>query len=94
MICNSVSRPGAWIKHKQFTATTSGSGNIAFTGLTRGKHVILYAVTVNDTIALPYFISPSTGTLGAHIIRDTAPYASVTGTRVTVDVWYYEIPSA
>lgn len=94
MSCNSVSRPGAWIKHKQFTATTSGSGNIAFTGLTRGKHVILYAVTANDTVALPYFISPSTGTLGAHIIRDTASHASVTNTRVTVDVWYYEIPSA
>ena len=93
-LVDSVYRPGTWIQHKQFTDTTSGSGNIAFTGLTRGKHVILYAVTANDTVALPYFISPSTGTLGAHIIRDTASYASVTKTSVTVDVWYYEIPSA
>lgn len=32
--------------------------------------------------------------LGAHIIRDTNTCAAVPNANVTVDVWYYKIPSA
>lgn len=64
-----------------------------FEGLEYGKFVVLCAIPVNDTIAIPYYQSPSNNILGAHIIRDTNTYATVPNANVTVDVWYYEIPS-
>ena len=90
---DSVSQPGPWIQHKRFTQRTSASGNMNFEGLTYGKYVVLCAIAANDIVAIPYYQSPSNKLLGAHIIRDTSTYAAVVNTNVTVDVWYYEIPS-
>ena len=64
-----------------------------FDGLEHGKFVVLCAIPVNDLIAIPYYQSPATNMLGAHIIRDTNTYATVPNANVTVDVWYYKIPS-
>ena len=92
-LADSVSQPGPWVQHKRFTQRTSASGNMNFEGLTYGKYVVLCAIAVNDIVAIPYYQSPSNKLLGAHIIRDTSTYAAVVNTNVTVDVWYYEIPS-
>ena len=64
-----------------------------FEGLTYGKFVVLCAIAVNDIVAIPYYQSPGNKLLGAHIISDTSKYAALANTVVTVDVWYYEIPS-
>lgn len=64
-----------------------------FEGLTYGKYVVLCAIPVNDIVAIPYYQSQANKLLGAHIIRDTSTYAALVNTVVTVDVWYYEIPS-
>ena len=90
---DSVSQPGSWIQHKRFTQRTSANGNMNFEGLTYGKYVVLCAIAVNDIVAIPYYQSPANKLLGAHIIRDTSTYAALANTVVTVDVWYYEIPS-
>ena len=67
---------------------------MTFDGLKYGKCVVLCAIPVNDIVAIPYYQSPGTKMLGAHIIRDTNTYAGIPNANVTVDVWYYEIPSA
>lgn len=90
---DSVSRPGTWIQHKSFTGRTSANGNVTFEGLEYGKFVVLCAIANNDTVAIPYYQSPYNKMLGAHIIKDTNTYSAVANTNVTVDVWYYEIPS-
>lgn len=90
---DSISQPGSWIQHKRFTGRTSANGNMTFFGIEYGKFVVLCAIPVNDIIAIPYYQTPSTKQLGAHIIRDTSSYAAVANTNVTVDVWYYEIPN-
>ena len=66
---------------------------MVFDGLEYGKFVVLCAIPVNDIVAIPYYQSPGTKMLGAHIIRDTSTYAAVPNANVTVDVWYYEISS-
>lgn len=93
-IGDSVSQPGSWIQHKRFTGTSSSNGNVVFEGLEYGRYVILCAIPINDIVAIPYYQSPGRKLLGAHIIKDTNTYATVPNTTVTVDVWYYEIPSA
>ena len=92
-IGDSVSQPGSWIQHKRFTGRTSANSNMTFDGLECGKFVVLCAIPVNDIVAIPYYQSPGIKMLGAHIIRDTNTYATVPNANVTVDVWYYEIPS-
>ena len=88
-----ASQPGSWIKHKRYTQITTQSGNIAFVGLEYGKFVILCAIADRDIVAIPYYQSPTNKLFGAHIIRDSNVYAAIVNTEVTVDVWYYEIPS-
>lgn len=90
---HSVSQPGLWIQHKRFTQRTSANGNITFEGLAYGKFVVLCAIAVNDVVAIPYYQAPDRKLLGAHIISDISTYVAVVNTNVTVDVWYYEIPS-
>lgn len=90
---DSISQPGSWIKHKRITGRTSSNSNMNFDGLEYGKCVVLCVIPVNDLIAIPYYQSPSTHTLGAHIIKDTSTYATAPNTNVTVNVWYYEIPN-
>lgn len=90
---DSVSQPGLWIQHKRFTQRTSANGNITFEGLAYGKFVVLCAIAVNDVVAIPYYQAPDRKLLGAHIISDISTYVAVVNTNVTVDVWYYEIPS-
>lgn len=90
---DSVSLPGPWIQHQRFTGRTSASGNFTFFGLEYGKYVVLSAIPVNDIIAIPYYQTPGNKVLGAHIIKDTSTYNVVANTNVTVDVWYYKIPS-
>ena len=92
-LADSVSQPGAWIQHKRITGRTSANSNMTFDGLEYGKFVVLCAIPVNDLVAIPYYQSPAIKLLGAHIIKDTNTYATVPNTNVTVDVWYYEIPS-
>ena len=65
---------------------------MTFYGLEYGKFVVLCAIPVNDIVAIPYYQTPGTKMLGAHIIKDTNTYAAVTNANVTVDVWYFEIP--
>lgn len=64
-----------------------------FEGLEYGKFVVLCAIAVNDIVAIPYYQSRASKLLGAHIIRDTSTFVAVVNTEVTVDVWYYKIPS-
>lgn len=90
---DSISQPGQWIQQKRFTQSTSANGNLTFDGLVYGKFVVLCVIPINDVVAIPYYQTPGRKLLGAHIIRDTNTYAAVTNTEVTVDVWYYEIPS-
>ena len=66
---------------------------MTFDGLEYGKFVVLCAIAVNDVVAIPYYQTPGRKLLGAHVIRDAGTYAAVANTEVTVDVWYYEIPS-
>ena len=65
---------------------------MTFYDLEYGKFVVLCAIPVNDIVAIPYYQTPGTKMLGAHIIKDTNTYAAVTNANVTVDVWYFEIP--
>lgn len=88
---HSVSQLPNWIKHKHITGRTSANGNMTFEGLDREKTVILFAVAINDLVLIPYYQTPQRKLLGAHVIRDTASYAAITNTNVTVDVYYFEL---
>lgn len=70
---------------------TSANGNMTFEGLDRKKTVVLFAVGINDFVLIPYYQTPQRGLLGAHVVRDTASYSAITNTKVTADVYYFEL---
>lgn len=88
---HSVSQLPDWIKHKQITGMTSANGNMTFEGLDRKKTVVLFAVGINDFVLIPYYQTPQRGLLGAHVVHDTASYSAITNTKVTADVYYFEL---
>ena len=88
----SVSHVAPWVKHKTITGTTSGAGNIPFEGLENDKCVILSAIAVSgDNVVIPYTGYPSRGILGAHVIKDSQTYTAVINSKVTINVYYFEL---
>lgn len=89
---HSVSHVAPWVKHKTITGTTSGAGNIPFEGLENDKCVILSAIAVSgDNVVIPYTGYPSRGILGAHVIKDSQTYTAVINSKVTINVYYFEL---
>ena len=89
---DSVSHVAPWVKHKTITGTTSGAGNIPFEGLENDKCVILSAIAVSgDNVVIPYTGYPSRGILGAHVIKDSQTYTAVINSKVTINVYYFEL---